>query len=335
MADPIERGGIGVNNLSTAMRGRIFGAANQKDRIVTFPGVKASNILRVAADVVDGQTVTIGADTYIVDIIATDTTVITAGNQTNNTTKCVLVTIAAHGRVAGDLLRIENEMMKVLRVIDANTVVVFRGVCGTTVATHANGLAIYKSDAVHATSIPVGLNATLTPTAFTPALVAEINNAASGGERPSAKASTIYDPGVTATTAQRANKVVAVAISVNEILVTSAVPQACVLGCTETLAGADNGWSAVAMAGGVAPAVTKVAALSHVPTAVEVALDHFYVDLDFTPTWVEVVVRTTASGIIVAWVGGVLISTNRVTINNAGGTDWAATDTVYVIAGGY
>jgi hypothetical protein len=335
MADPIERGGIGVKNLSTALRNRIFGSASQKDRIVMFPGMKAHNLLRVASDVVDGQTVTIGADTYIVDIINTDTSANTASNQWNNVLKCISVTVAAHGRVAGDLLRVENEMVKVLRVVDANTVVVIRGRCGTTIAAHADGLDIFKSDGVHATAIPVGLVTTLTPTAFTPALVDEINNPAEGGERATAKASTIYDPGTTATAAQRANKVVAEAISVNEVVITSALPEACVLACTETLAGANNAWSAVTMYQGAAPTLGKVIGIAHVPTAVEVELDHFYVDLDFTPSWVEVIVRTTATGIIVAWVGGVLISTNRITINNAGGTDWAATDTVYVIAGGY
>ena len=58
--------------------------------------------------------------------------------------------------------------------------------------------------------------------------------------------------------------------------------------------------------------------------------------VDFLPTMVQVQVRVTASGAIKAWDGAIAIidaagDINYVEIDNGGATDWAATDTAYVI----
>jgi hypothetical protein len=69
-----------------------------------------------------------------------------------------------------------------------------------------------------------------------------------------------------------------------------------------------------------------------VPNAQEVALGTLHVVLPFTPTAVLVQVRVTASGLDVAWNGDTIISGGRVTVTNTGATDWAATDTVHIVA---
>lgn len=310
-----------IRGLATEVVNRLFAAANQKDRVVLRPGTKAVGILRVAASVAEGETVTIGSNVFEVDIVNTDSTVNTSGGDLNNTSDPVSVTWAAHGKAAGDLFRVENEILKILRVLSVNEVVAARGRSGTAAATHADGLDIFHSVTPPAANIPVGLVATLTPAAFTPALVDEIINAKAGGERATAKASTIYGTH-TAVSLQTGAEMLLEAVS----------PGVLATALAETLAGANNLWSAAAMAGGSAAAIKKIGLQERVPTASEVALGFIRFSFDFTPTFVRVSVRTTATGVPVAWVGGWSISGGRVSVDNIGATDWAATDTVTVEA---
>jgi hypothetical protein len=295
--------------------------------MVSSPGVRASNVLRLAANVAEGETVTITiagvATVFEYDVVNTDSTVNVSGGQLNNTNALAQVTHAAHGRAAGDLVRVENEIMKVQRVIDANTYVVIRGRAGTTIATHADGVDIFVSATPPAANIPVGLVTTLTPAVAGPALAAEINNALAGGERATSKASTIY-PLVQATSLQTGAEVLLEAVSVGTA--------ANAYGTTETLAGANNVWSAATMTGGAAAGLKRVQRISRVPTATEVALGFMRFAFPFAPASADVAVITTASGIEVLWNGNRTISGNRVSLDNASTVDWAATDTVHVIA---
>lgn len=302
---------------------RLLSLAAHQAKYGLTPGCPAMNVLRVGGNVADGETVVINGVTFEVDIINTDTGINTSGGEWNNTTDAVVVTMAAHGKVAGDLLRVETEYFKVLRVIDANTLVLARGRCGTTPATHADALDIFESNAAPAANVPVGLDVTLTPAAFTDALVDEINNPLTTGnkERATAKASTLY------------GDIVAVGPSDFEVLIKSISNSAITFACSETLAGATNLWSAAAMFGGLVDAHRKVAVFPpRVPTASEVALGNLYFPCDFTPRTVSRLVLVTATGAQKAWDGDVVLAANLVTLNNDGVTDWAATDTVYLVA---
>lgn len=295
-------------------------------------GAKAFGLLRVAADVVNGETVTIGGRVFEVDIINTDSTKNTAGGEWNNTANPITVTMTAHGRAAGDLLRVESEIFKIISAINANTLKLARARSGTAAAAHADAVDIFQSDAAPAANIPVGLVVTLTPAVFTDALVAEINNAAPQGleeNRPVAKASDLW------------SRIVASGPSDNEVLIVGKGVGAVTLATTETLGGVNNVWSAATMLGGSAPptAQKKRVTLSRVPTATEVALGKMYFDFDFLPTKAEVLVQVTSTGVETLWNGGRVISTpaapgggGRVTLDNVGTVDWAATDTVYVSA---
>jgi len=317
---------IEARHLAASLLARLLPAANQADRAVIRPGTKASNVLRVAANVVDGETVTIGSDVYEVDIINTDSAVNTAnvaGAAFDAVANPAVLTLGAAPATAisvGDYVRIENEIMQVLRKNSTTEYIVSRARGGTTIATHAQNLDVFVSNAVP-TNISVPLVTTLTPAVFTPALAAVINNALAGGERSVVRSSTIYGTFV-ATSLQTGAEMLLEAITAG-VLATAT---------TETLGGANNAWSAATVVGGSAAAVKKFGIQARVPTATEVALGVMTFVFDFTPSLVRPFVHTTATGITEAWNGGFTITGGRVRLDNAGATDWAATSTVTVQA---
>jgi hypothetical protein len=279
----------------------------------TLQGLRADfgrpsvNVLRLASNVADTETIVVGPETFEIEQAATAIGggAVAAGGDLNNTTSPVQVTITAHGLIVGQLLSCQSEIMRVQYVVDANEVIVSRGEFGTTAATHADGQTILKGNGYTAGRIPIGLISTLTPTAAAPAIVAAINN---------------YSQ----------QRLSAVSISVNEILVSclsGAAPLA-----SETLAGANNGWTAAQFYGGAgSDRLLRQEVVQRAAVAQDVTLDamHFY--FDFTPTAVLVQIRT-AAGALKTWDGAVTISGRRVTVGNGGASDWAATDTVTVIA---
>ena len=277
------------------------------------PGQVAVNQLRVASDVVSAQTVTIGADVYEVEIVNTDTTDNTAStdsfaNTTDPLTLSTFTTSYTNTAIAvGGLLRIENEIVRCIASSGASRTFQ-RGVSGTTTASHADASDIFKGDGIAGGStIAVGLVTTLTPTAFTPALVDDINS-----------------NGTEAITATQ--------ISVNNILLTANRVGAVATACTETLTGANNAFAAATMYGGLAAGSKKLVAQYRVPNAVEVALGTMYFAFDFVPVVVYVAVVVTATpGIALAWDGAVTIVGNKVLLDNAGSVDWAATNMVMLI----
>jgi len=304
------------------------------------PGAKALGVLRLAANIVEGETVTIGpfnsilgqqlTDVYEFDVINTDSGQNTAGGQWNNTNNPILVTFTAHGRSAGDLVRAENEILKVLRVPDANSLVLARGRSGTATAAHADALDIFVSATPPASNIPVGVVATLTPAVAGPALAAEINNAISGAgiERAASKASRAYAVFQALSLASGA-----------EVLLAALNPGAAASGIAlaETLGGANNAWDTAATRLGAEPTIKRSFVTTRVPNATEVALGTMRIPIDFTAGAIDVSVITTASGLAVAWVGartytpfGGGYQGGYVTIDNTGATDWAATDTLYI-----
>ena len=278
---------------------------------VEDPGRRAINVLRLAANVASQETVTIGADVFEINIVNTDTTVDVSGGELATGTPAVSqLTIAAHGLAVGDLIRVESEIMKVLGVVSASKVTVRRGHSGTTIATHANGTDIFKAGtAAAAGRLEVGLVTTLTPAAASVALVAVINS-------------------------DRTQPVTATKISDNEVLLVADSVGEVGLACTETLAGANNAWAAAAMFGGKSAGQRRVSIQRRVPTAVEVALGTMHFLFPFASTAATVranVIVTATPGVAKAWDGAITVTGNRVTLDNTGSTDWAATDTVELI----
>lgn len=125
----------------------------------------------------------------------------------------------------------------------------------------------------------------------------------------------------------------AVKISDNEVLVYAAAGDATAYACTETLAGANNGWaSATAFGGSGLPSnLPSPILVKRVPTAQEVTLQTMHFPLNFTPTTVVPQIRTSA-GAIRAWDGAVTITGTVVTLASSGTTDIATDDVVCLLA---
>lgn len=287
-------------------------------------GQRAHQILRVASNVADGERVTIGSDVFEVDIINTSSGVTLLANLNNTDTSSVVGTSAAPSPtwVVGDLIKIDNEIMRVTKVNSTTSYTVRRAACGTSIATHTATTSISESDTpgtiVAAGRIPLGLVTTLTPAVFSPALAAEIN-ANAGTDASSAK-------------------VVAVSLlSGAALLISADATGALALATTETLAGANNVWNAATMTDGADPGQRRFMAIARTVTATDVALDNIYIPLDFTPTVVMVNVLT-SSGVVKAWDGARSITAPSggfpayITIGNGGTSDWAATDVLHIVA---
>jgi hypothetical protein len=272
-------------------------------------GELAHNTLYVASDVVDNTTVTIGGEVWRIDIISTDTTKDLAANLPNNSNDATLA-ITAHGKVVGDLLRIDNEIMRIIAT-NTDNVRVRRGACGTAVASHTAGADILGGNRAKGSAIPLGLTATLTPAVFVPAFAAEVN----------AGAGNVTDALVATPLASNAG-----------VLFTAKNPGLLVLACSETLAGANNAWAKANIDGGQAMGSRRMVVGSRVPTAAEVAAGLIVVPVDFDIGTAIVRVRTTATGAYIAWDGGWTILDDlgfqALVINNVGATDWAITNTV-------
>lgn len=284
---------------------------DQTNQALLSGGKAAQQTLRIAANVASGETVVIGGDTYRVVTAATDSTKNTGSelattSQVNNPQAKIAMT--AHGLRGGDIIRIENEIMVVLQALNANEILLQRACCGTSIATHAAALDIFTEASPGSGGIAIGLNATLTPTAATPALVWAINN--KGKE-----------------------KVVAYQHDVNTIVVASAdraggtpVPSLAATATTETLGGGGNAWDAATLAGG--RAVEMLTFLSVVPTSAQVTAGAIVLIFPFTPVVEEITIRVTSSAAVLAWDGAATVSGNKLTIDNAGAVDWGTTHTI-------
>ena len=146
------------------------------------------------------------------------------------------------------------------------------------------------------------------PTLATPALVSAINNFST-------------------------HKLLAIQISVNEVLVVSRDDTAAcgALACAETMAGANNQWANATFYTGSGPGVNVNMMQARAANAQEVSLGTAHFWFPFTVAAVQAQVRT-AAGVAKAWDGAVTISGQRVTFDNAGATDWAAGDILTVDA---
>lgn len=94
-------------------------------------------VLVVSGTVTSGQTVTVG-DKIFEFITFTDSGVNTSGGDLDNKTNPVELTFATHERTVGEILKVEDEFLKVLKVIDANTLLVSRGEFGSEIEEHGD-----------------------------------------------------------------------------------------------------------------------------------------------------------------------------------------------------
>lgn len=284
--------------------------------ITELPGLPSKGTLRLPVNVADGENIVIGATTYKVVVLQTDSTQDAANGDLNNTnSNNDNVLFPTHGLEVGDLFACQSESIEVTGVPDANHVHVRRGANGTTIATHANGQALLtQSVPAGSGTVKIGLLATLTPAVFIPRFVATVNNAAVSREN-----------------------VKAVSPLAGQVVVFSTdkpggSPKSGVfaLGTTETLAGSGNAWDAATLVGGRAPYLPMI--IRGVPTAAEVTAALIVIVTPFaTPVVHSTRWITTSSGAAALVDGAVTVSGNLILIDQAGSTDFAATHTYELI----
>ena len=337
--------------------------AAQLNSIPASKGRKATGQLRVAAAVVDAETVTIGADVYEVD--TRDVSHVTAGRVRLNLSAGS--TVKAQGKLtiaepvtAGDTIVIgtktytfvpkntagadgEIDMGDSEAHTKLNIVIALKGgatwTAGGANANPASAFvtcgAAFAGDDLVVTAIAGGIK----PDVPTTEGLTHISNIWDGvilgterigveptaGEFTTALVAAINDPA-------RTENVTAIRVTANVVLVYHDIIGPDATGTTETLSGVNNVWDAAALHDGALASSLSLAAIARVPNAVEVATDYLLVPLDFVPTAVVIDVRTTATGAKVAWNGGCTILASGLQIDNLSTVDWSVAETLYILA---
>lgn len=286
-------------------------------------GEPGDNVLRVAADVISAETVTINGDIYEVEIVNTDTTDDTQGGDFVPVTNPLVVAdyttnYANSPATVGLLLRIGTEIM-CISAVDGADVTLVRGVSGTTIATHADAADMYKGDGVVGDNIAVGLVATLTPVVFIAALVADINNRGTVNI-------TALVPSVTN------SMFIYTSVSPGDGVPFGSAES---IPTTETLSGVNNVWSVAAVEFGRAAGTREAGFQIHEVTAAEVAVGEHRMIFPFTiGTWLHQVYDST--GLIKADLTSLVTieNDNQIVIDDTGAKVPAAGDFIHVIAWG-
>lgn len=271
-------------------------------------GAREMNVLRLAANVADRETITVGSQSFQLVVLNTDTT-FNASALDNTTGLDCIESWTAHGMVAGQVLRCENEFLLVKRVLSADQVLLSRGYAGSTVASHADSTNVYgqAATALTAGKVVLPLGATLTPAAAGPQIATGFT--------------ALNDQGFTA-------------VYTANTLTIHREHNGSHAACSETLAGTDNVWAAANTYGGIEKGEVLFALGSRVPTATEVTLGVMGFYFPFTVTFARVTVFTTSTGATVAFGGAVAWSGGLVTLTNGTDPDFADTTTVVVEAYG-
>lgn len=345
------RGGLKRRNLSKRLEAGLLPEQSTlalqlalQASLARRPGVRAVNTLYTPANLVNGDTITIGADTYEVDIINTDSGVnthtVTGALLGTGTVASVTLTAApATALAAGDVIRIENELMLILRVISTTNVVVARAYAGSSIATHAANTDVFVSDSAPADNISVPLVTTLTPAIFGPAFEAVFNWTPPTGEDAPERTQTegvsnlvAYDLG-----------------SKLYMLFVAQEPGVNVTATTEDFSNStDNVWANATMVGGQDALVGGVEIAGRAVTSAEELAGDMHFAFPFTVRAVVIQMFVTATGQKVDFTGDVVIAyaetttevlpATIVTVRNTGPastayiTPFASTHTINVIA---
>lgn len=320
-------------------------------------GVQSINVLRMALATQDGETVTIGPRVYEIDTTAVAG--ITAGRVrvdcSGGSTVAAQATLTIAEPVTnGDTMRVGATTYTF--ATGATTAAGVIGLGGSEAATKlAIPLAINGGDGFNTANASASCAAAFTADTlvFTARIPGTVGNAVVSTQAIT-HANNIWDAdtfgtttaGVDPTADESVNAlalaintdasqlVTATKISANEMLIVHDDLGTNAVATTETLAGSNNAWAATTMFGGaqVVDPLVQFQVQQRVPLAREVEVDNMHFLFPFTVAAAQVHVRTTASGIVIAWNGGYTITGNRVQVTNEGNTDWAATSTVLVRA---
>lgn len=321
-------------------------------------GTKALGVLRVANPVQDGETVTIGTDVYEVD--TSDAAGVVEGNirvdlKAGSTVKAQGTLTVANVCVAGDTMTIGTKVYTFVPIGTANgdgeievgtdqltqEAAIRAAVNGTDGYNVAHPLVTLSAFAAHVgtlTAIEGGTAGNLIATTETMTPAGNIFDGVTLGTATSGVdpiADEFTDALEAAINASGTEPVTAVKIGANEVLVFADAIGVNEMALAETMAGANCAWDTTKLRAGTPLESAKFARVSRVPNAVEVALGNMHIPLTFAPSAVVATVRVTSDGAAKAWDGKVVVTAGDnpyVTLDNSGNVDWAATDTVTVVA---
>gem|GEM_PF-2465546 len=327
--------------------------------LISNPGRRAINILYVPdASNADGDTVTIGADVYELDTHVVET--ITPGNIRVNVSGGTTafsqgtLTIGVVQPLAGDTMTIGAKVYTFVPDGTGNAdgeidIGVDVAECRLNIAGAINGVAPQAHNVAHTlvtagafiandliiTALEGGVAGDLIATTETFTDAGNFFDAATLGTTTAGvdpTAAEVTDALIATINLSATELVTAVDIGTTEILLVADAVGAITIACTETFTGAASVWAAANMFGGAAAAGISAVAQSRVPVATEVTLGNMHFMFDFTPTFVAVQVRTTATGAVVAWDGALTITGGQVSLDNSGAVDWSVAETVSVLA---
>lgn len=316
--------------------------------------VKDVNLLRVASAVTDAETITIGGEVFEIS------THETAGDITSGN---IAVEMAADGVAAQGTLTVDTQVTADDTMTVGDTTYTFKATAsaageitigGTLGATQTNIVAAINGDALNTANTKAkaaafsGNNSVITAlrsgtvgnsiattetfTAGTNVFDAATLGTTTAGVDPTGEE--FIDAVLTVINAS-STKVTATKQSAEYLLLEGRENGARNIACTETLAGSNNAFAAAATYGGrtvTENAIKRFASSSRVPNATEVTAGLLIFSFPFNPSTAIVQGKVTATNALKALDGDVSISGNNVTVNNDGSTDFAATDTVTVLA---
>lgn len=323
-------------------------------------GAHALGIVRFAGVTGDEETITIGSDVYEFDTHVAETlanagairldvsggsTVHSQGTLTMDTqptaTDTVTVGSTTYTWVASGATSGQINVGADLAAAKVNFVAAINGTDGINSANAEASAAAFVGNDCVLTALEGGTDGdavatTETFTAGTNVFDAATLGTTTAGVDPTAGESS--DAFIAAVNASGTEAIRAIDISANEVLLVATSIGAVTTAISETMATADNTVDTAALRAGQAVSTGRLFRDSRVPNATEVALGNMHFVLPFDPTVVIVQVQVTATGAAKAWDGDKIITVAAgsdpafITVNNDGATDFAATDTVQIIA---
>lgn len=330
---------------------------------ITDAGHAAIAALRVASAVADAQTVTIGDDVYEVDTsIASG---ITSGRirldlSGGSTVKSQGILTIAEPLTADDTITVgattytfKAGATAVAGEIGiggseaATKLAIVAAINGTDSINTANAsvtASAFSADVCTLTAIKGGVAGDLIATTSALTHISNVFNAVTLGTTTAGVDPTAgeFTTALTAAIngASATEHVTAVRVSANEVLIYSSngpgtatpIPSTATTAVAETLAGSNNAWDTAALRGGALSDAVEIGQASRVPNAGEVGTGTMHFVFPFTPITAHVQVRVTSGGAFTLYAGAVTITAGRVTLTNGTNPDFAATDTVSVIA---
>lgn len=283
-------------------------------------GVYSVSVLTLSGAGVNGDNFTLGGDVYELLQVNTDTNTNTANGELANAV-AGYAEITLSGQSVGRVLRVENEFLLVVKA-DDTTCTVLRGFAGSTVASHANGVDIFRSAAASTAGrkvIPVG--ATLTNTTVAPLITLAVNYHVAGYYAGLGKGAALV----------RKASLDVEAVNFSTTAVAFLLPGG--NSPLPTVAESVTNGTITNFTAGVPVASALKSENVHTVTAADVTATVIRAAFPFAAKVVTARVYT-AAGALKAWDGAVTLSAGgRVaTIDNAGTTDWAATDYILISA---